>query len=171
MSRVLWFALGVVFAVAAFFVCGYAFISAGGVPMNTSAQPLPLERSVARLALRVAYSPSATLKNPLPLVEQNMLDGAMTYTDHCAVCHGLPGKERTAISKGMFPDPPGLFEEKEMVTDDPDGTIYWKVTNGIRLSGMPAFERTLSDQQRWQVTMLCKHADHLSPAVLSALKQ
>lgn len=108
--------------------------------------------------------------NPLPFSEQNMLEGAMTYADHCAVCHGVPGKPRTAISQGMFPDPPGLFEEKEMVTDDPEGTIYWKVTNGIRLSGMPAFEKTLSEQQRWQVTLLCKHADRLSPDVRNALQ-
>jgi hypothetical protein len=36
---------------------------------------------------------------------------------------------------------------------------------------MPAFEKTLSEQQRWQVTMLCKHADRLSADVRSALQQ
>lgn len=171
MSRLLWFVLGVVFTIAVVFVGGYFFIRGGGVPMGTTAKPLPLEKTVARMALRASYGPSATRTNPLPVSEQNMLDGAMVYTDNCAACHGVPGKARTAFSKGMFPDPPGLFEEKEMVTDDPEGTIYWKVTNGIRLSGMPAFEKTLSEQQRWQVTMLCKHADRLSPAVQSALKQ
>jgi thiosulfate dehydrogenase len=170
MSRVLWFVLGIVFGIAALCAGGYVFIRAGGVPMATSAQPLPLEQTVARMALRASYGPSAALKNPLPPSEQNMLEGAMTYADHCAVCHGVPDKPRSAISKGMFPDPPGLFEKTEMVTDDPDGTIFWKVTNGIRLSGMPAFEKTLSEQQRWQVTLLCKRADHLSADVRSALR-
>ncbi len=169
MSRVLWFGLGIVFGIAVLLVGGYFFVRGGGVPMGTAAEPLPLERTVARIALRASYGPSATRKNPLPVSEQNMLDGAMTYADNCAVCHGVPGKPRTALAKGMFPDPPGLFEAKEMVTDDPEGTIYWKVTNGIRLSGMPAFQKTLSENERWQVTMLCKHADRLSPAVRDAL--
>ncbi len=169
MSRILWFLLGIVFAVVVLFVGGYLFIRGGGVPMGTTAKPLPLEKTVARMALRASYGPSATRTSPLPFNEQNMLEGAMAYADNCAVCHGIPGKPRTSLSQGMFPDPPGLFEPKEMVTDDPEGTIYWKVTNGIRLSGMPAFEKTLSEKQRWQLTMLCKHADQLTPAVRDAL--
>jgi thiosulfate dehydrogenase len=57
-----------------------------------------------------------------------------------------------------------------MVTDDPEGSTYWKVTHGIRLSGMPAFAKTLSDTQRWQITMLVAHADKLSPAVEAELR-
>jgi mono/diheme cytochrome c family protein len=171
MSRLLWFVLGVVFALAVAFVGGYLFIRGGGVPMGTTAKPLPLERTVAQIALRASYGPTATRSNPLAPSEQNMLDAAMVYTENCAVCHGAPDKPRTALSRGMFPGPPGLFEPKEMVTDDPEGTIYWKVTNGIRLSGMPAFGKTLSEQQRWQLTMLLKHADAMTPAVRSALKE
>ncbi len=171
MSRVLWFVLGIVFGLVALAGCAYAFVWSGGVPMAATARPLPLEETVAKMALRAAYGPAASIKNPLETSENNMLEGAMTFADHCVVCHGAPGKPRTAISQGMFPHPPGLFEPKEMVTDDPEGTIFWKVTNGIRLSGMPSFEKTLSEKQRWQVTMLCKHADNLSPSVVSALRQ
>jgi hypothetical protein len=39
-------------------------------------------------------------------------------------------------SKGMYPQPPELFKGKG-VTDDPAGETYWKVANGIRLTGMP----------------------------------
>ena len=56
-----------------------------------------------------------------------------------------------------------------MVTDEPEGITYWKVTHGIRLSGMPGFEGALSNTQRWQVTMLVASADRLSPAVHAAL--
>jgi thiosulfate dehydrogenase len=139
------------------------------VPMGTTATPLPLEKQVAQMALRASYGPDATRTSPLPFSEQNMLEGAMVYADNCAVCHSIPGKRHSAIAAGMFPDPPELFDGREMVTDDPEGTIYWKVTHGIRLSGMPGFEKTLSEPQRWQVTMLLKHADRLSPDVRSAL--
>ena len=69
----------------------------------------------------------------------------------------------------MCPPPPQLFDLKDMVTDDPEGVTYWKVTNGIRLSGMPGFGGALSDTQRWQVTMLVAHAGSLSGAVQAAI--
>ncbi len=74
------------------------------------------------------------------------------------------------MSKAMFPPPPQLFEKQDMVTDDPEGTTYWKVTHGIRLSGMPGFADILSDTQRWQVTMLLAHADKLPPEAQAAFE-
>ena len=56
-----------------------------------------------------------------------------------------------------------------MVTDDPEGTTFWKISHGIRLSGMPRFD-TLPETTRWQVTMLLKHADRLPPAVQASLR-
>ena len=56
------------------------------------------------------------------------------------------------------------MEKEDMMTGDPEGETYWKVTHGIRLSGMPGFGSALSDTERWQVTMLVKHADNIPPA-------
>ncbi len=137
--------------------------------MATTAQPLPLEKAVAKMALRESIGNAADLKDPLPFDDSSMLAGVNAYKQqHCAVCHGAPGQARTAISKGMFPSPPQLFEKEDMVTDDPEGVTYWKLTHGIRLSGMPGFADTLSDTQRWQVTMLVAHADKISPTVQAA---
>jgi mono/diheme cytochrome c family protein len=167
--RLGWFVLGIVTAFMGFVVGGYLFIRAGGIPMDTSARPLPLEKTVARLALRASLGNAKAEKNPLPVDEANMLAGLDQYKEHCAVCHGLPGRPPTAISKGMFPPPPQLLEKGDMVTRDPEGITYWKVTHGIRLTGMPGFEGTLSITQRWQATMLVARADKLSPAVRAAL--
>jgi mono/diheme cytochrome c family protein len=49
------------------------------------------------------------------------------------------------------------------VTDDPAGETYWKVENGIRLSGMPGFKGALTDQQMWQVSILLANAHSLPP--------
>jgi mono/diheme cytochrome c family protein len=90
-----------------------------------------------------------------------MLAGAKLYKNNCAGCHGAPELPRPAISKAMYPPPPQLFEKDDMVTDDPEGETYWKVTHGLRLTGMPGFGGILSDTERWQVTMLVAHADKL----------
>jgi mono/diheme cytochrome c family protein len=60
----------------------------------------------------------------------------------------------------MFPKPTQLFRGKG-VTDDPPSESYWKAANGIRLSGMPSFKKTLTDTQLWQVSQLVAHADQL----------
>jgi len=147
---------------------GYLFVRGGGVSLAVTAPPLPLEKAVARLALRASIGDAQDQKDPLPFDDENMLAGVNTYKEHCAVCHSAPGRPPTAISKGMFPPPPALFDKEGMVTDDPEGVTYWKVTHGIRLSGMPGFAGALSDTQRWQVTMLVAHADKLSLAVQAA---
>jgi len=168
-SRFGWFVLGIVAALVGFAVGGYLFIRFGGVSMQTSAKPLPLERRVAGLALRASLGNAKNDKNPLQVDETNLLAAADLYSEHCSPCHGIPGRQPSLVSKGMFPPPPQLFEKDDMVTRNPEGITFWKVTHGIRLSGMPGFERTLTVTQRWQLTMLVSHADKLPPAVSKAL--
>ena len=48
------------------------------------------------------------------------------------------------------------------MTDDEPGETYWKVANGIRLTGMPGFNQQLSTTEMWQVSLLLAHADKLS---------
>jgi len=166
-SRMGWFLVGFFGAIALIAIGGYLFISAGGVPMATSAAPLPLERTIARMALHASFKAAQDDKDPLPVTDANLTAGATVFHDYCAVCHGTPGAKPDAIAAGMFPDPPQLLQSRDMVTDDPEGITHWVVTNGIRLSGMPAFAKTLSDTQRWQVTMLVAHADKLPPPALT----
>ena len=73
------------------------------------------------------------------------------------------------IAKGMFPKPPHLFKGKG-VTDDEPGETYWKVANGIRLTGMPSFRSGLSETQMWQVSLLLANADKISDRVKQELK-
>ncbi len=163
------FLLGFIVAIVLIVVGAYIFISRGGVPMAASSKPLPLETTVAHMALRASYRNASKEPNPLPVNEENLMAGAHHYHDDCVVCHGTPGSKPTDIAAGMFPTPPQLFDPKEMVTDDPEGVTFWKVTNGIRLSGMPGFKDSHTDTQRWQLTMLLKHADTLPPAVQRVL--
>ena len=69
----------------------------------------------------------------------------------------------------MFPLPPQLFNKDEMVTDDPVGATYWKVANGIRLTGMPGFGETLGTNKAWQISQMLKNADKLPAGTTAAL--
>ncbi len=162
------FFFGILSAILMIFVGGYLFVRSGGISLATTAAPLPFEEKVARMALHASIGTAGSQHNPLTLNDDNLVAGATIYKQHCAVCHGAPEQPPTAISKGMFPPPPQLFEKEDMVTDDPEGVTYWKATHGIRLSGMPGFQNSLSDTQRWQVTMLLAHADKLPQSAQSA---
>jgi hypothetical protein len=61
--------------------------------------------------------------------------------------------------------------EGKGVTDDPPGETYWKVSGGIRMTGMPGFEKSLSTTQMWQVSLLCANADKLPAAAKQSLTE
>lgn len=166
-----WFVIGIATTVAVLIVGGYVFVRAGGVPIATTSHPLPLEERVARTAILASTGNAAEQKNPLAPDDTSMLGGLSVFKQNCAICHSIPGKPRSAISQGMFPSPPQFFEKKDMVVNVPEGVTYWEVTHGIRLSGMPGFEKTLSDVERWQVTTLLAHVDKLSPEIQAALQR
>ena len=64
--------------------------------------------------------------------------------------------------------PPELFPGRG-VTDDPPGETFWKVANGIRLTGMPGFNESLSQTQMWQISLMLANADKLPPSVTAVL--
>jgi thiosulfate dehydrogenase len=105
--------------------------------------------------------------SPIPPTDENLNAGAGIYEDKCEVCHGTKD-EPSAVGKSMFPVAPQLWVKKKNgvvgVSDDPVGNIYWKIKNGIRLTGMPAYGKALTDQQIWQVTLLLSRADKPLPA-------
>lgn len=99
-----------------------------------------------------------------------MQNAAHLYRDNCAICHGVMDGSKSPVAKGMYPKPPELLKGKG-VTDDPPGETYWKVDNGIRLTGMPAFGQSLSQKEMWQISLMLAGADRLSSDVQSILKQ
>lgn len=159
---------GLVLGIAAMLCGAYLYFSLGYAPVATSAPPMPFEERMAKMALHARIAKEAPSGVPVPADEVNLLAGAQLYHEHCAVCHGLNGRSETATAKGMFPKPPQFFQGHG-VTDDPVGETYWKAKNGIRLTGMPAYGPSVSDQQLWQVSLLLAHADKLPPSAQKVL--
>ena len=146
----------------------FLFLELGFMPVATHGKALPLEQWAARTALHAAMKGEENREAPFAATQAHLMNGAKVYLKQCAVCHGLPGSEKSAIAAGMFPRPPHLFKGKG-VTDDPAGESYWRVKNGIRLTGMPGFEKSLSDEELWEVSLLVRDADKLPAGVVSLL--
>ncbi len=151
----------------------YLFLTQGGMPVQArGAKPLPLERFLTSRALHVAIAKDADRPPPVAADEPNLLAGARIYRENCIVCHGAPGeRRRSAIARGMFPRPPALLPPAKGVSDDPPGETYWKVKNGIRLTGMPSFEGALTEAELWQVSVLLARSQALPAPVMAALER
>jgi len=141
----------------------YMYFSSGSAPVATASAPMPFEKMLAGMALHARMDKEVSKTVPITPDEAAYVAGAQIYKDNCAVCHGVPGQAPTAIAQGMFPKPPKLMEGKG-VTDDPAQESYWKVAGGIRMTGMPGYDKTLSTTQMWQVSLLLANADKLPPA-------
>lgn len=162
------FVFGLILGVILVPVIVYLYFLTGMAPVATTAPPMPFEKMFARMALHARLDKEVPKTVPIQADEANYMAGAQVYKENCAVCHGVPDGKETDIAKGMFPDPPKLMQGKG-VTDDPPAESYWKVAGGIRMTGMPGFQKTLSNTQMWQVSLLIANADKLPQTVKDSL--
>ncbi len=170
MKPVTKFIVGFIIGIIVLPIYGWLYFRFGYAPVATAASPMPFEKRLAHMALNARIQKEAPKNAPIQPTDDNLVAGAHLYRTHCSVCHGLPGQSSSAIAKGMFPKPPELFKGHG-VTDDPAGETYWKVANGIRLTGMPAFTHSLTNDQMWQVSLLLAGADKLPADAVTLLRQ
>ncbi len=164
------FLIGLILGILVVPLCLFFYIRSGSAPTAATDAPMPFEKFIARGGLHARINKEAPQRDVASFTTGDLAAGAEVYQKNCAFCHGLPQQPPSAASKGMFPRAPQLFTADDTVTDDPPGVTYWKVKNGIRLTGMPSFKDALTDQQMWQVSALMARADKLPPDVLLELK-
>ncbi|MEE9215235.1 MAG: cytochrome c [Thermodesulfobacteriota bacterium] len=86
------------------------------------------------------------------------------YENMCAGCHGAPGTEP---AEGFNPSPPDLAEKAEELSST---ELFWVTKNGIKMTGMPAFGLSHSDQEIWSIVAFLKQLPDLTPEDYDALK-
>jgi mono/diheme cytochrome c family protein len=158
--------LGFVLGVAAVAVGVAGYLRWGSLPVATADKPFPLEKQIVKVPLNARIARQMQTA-PFGTSEDVYEGGARIYNADCAACHGVPGHD-VVYAKAMYPAAPQLWKKHTRnnavgVSNDEPGETYWKVANGIRLTGMPAYGHILSDTQMWQVTLLLKNADQQLP--------
>lgn len=161
---------GIIVGVALFAVITIAVVYLGWLPAAADSSSMRFEPIIAELGLGARIARQAPSRNVSNMPTADLVAGAHVYKDDCAACHGFPNQTQSPAGSGMFPQAPRLLSPDGMVTNDSAGETYWKVKNGIRLSGMPSFAKILDENQMWQVTAVVKRADKLPPEVLRVLQ-
>ena len=148
-------------------LAAYLYLAFGHPPVATADKHFPLESQIVGIPLQARIAREMPAASPLPVTDENLNAGASLYEDKCEFCHGT-ADEPSAVGKSLFPIAPQFWvahKNGEMdVADDPVGETYWKIKNGIRLTGMPAYGKSLSETQLWQVSLLLSRADKPLPA-------
>lgn len=145
----------------------YLYLAFGKPPVATADPPVPLEEKIVAIPLDARIKREMPARAPIPASDENLNAGAGIFEDKCEFCHGT-ADEPSVMARTMFPRPPQFWVKHQNgdmdVGNDPVGETYWKVKNGIRLSGMPAYGKALSEKQLWQVSLLLSRADKPLPA-------
>lgn len=170
------FLLGLILGLLILPACVFGYFRAGHPPVAVADKPFPLEKQIVRVPLAARIDKEMPQSAPIEASETNLATGAQVYRQECAACHGLYGKP-SDFGAHMYPKAPQLWAPHGHsgvvgVSDDPVGETEWKVVNGIRLTGMPSFEKVLNPTQIWQVSLLLKQAaGPLPPEVMQTIQQ
>ncbi|MGA2696983.1 MAG: cytochrome c [Terriglobales bacterium] len=157
------FIFGIIIVFLAVILGGLAAINFGWVPTRADATPPAWETRIASNALDASMERHAPrIANPVPPTDENLIEGMKIYTMNCAVCHGTLDLKPSPLEHSLYPPPPQLIL---MPPDDPEWHIYYSVRTGVRYSGMPAWNKTLSDDELWKVTAFLTRLDKLPPNV------
>jgi mono/diheme cytochrome c family protein len=163
------FILGIIATLLVLGLFGLAVATLGLVPTNADATPPRLERRVAVSALDASMGRHAPrVSSPIPPTDENLIDGMKVYTMNCSMCHGTLDNQPSPLERSFYPPAPQLILDP---LDDPESRIYYAVRSGVRYTGMPAWNKALSDQDIWKVTAFLARIQTLPPGVRDYWKQ
>jgi mono/diheme cytochrome c family protein len=166
MKTFLAFLLGLIAVPLAVFL----YFKVGSPPVAVADKPLSFEKQIVKVPLHARINAEMPKSAPISATPEVLNAGAQLYEDKCEFCHGTADSPSSA-GGNMYPAAPQLWKKHKSgvvgVSDDPVGETWWKVKNGIRLTGMPSYGKILTDTQIWQVSLLLSMADKPLPAEAS----
>ena len=135
-------------------------------------KPTAAEGAIAGALRHFAVPRKArAMKNPIELDDRVLSAGRAHWADHCAPCHGLNGKGDTETARGMYPAPPDMSDGSP---DLSDGELFYIITNGVRLTGMPGWgdpRDPHSNEQTWHLVHFIRHLPKVTPAEIEQMRK
>jgi mono/diheme cytochrome c family protein len=105
---------------------------------------------------------------PANVSAAQVMRGFCAYETHCVACHGAAGVARQHWAGGMEPQPPYLLDATQTFRPR---ELFWIVRNGIKMTGMPAWQDSLTDEQVWEVVAWLEASRRLPPQTYVAWRR
>jgi mono/diheme cytochrome c family protein len=128
--------------------------------------PSQAESSLANAAKDVAIPLEAgKKKNPLPDTDEVVSQGREVFLGSCAQCHGADAHGDTNVGRNMTP--PAMDLSSSHVQHWSDAELFWIIQNGVRLTGMPAWRSSISENDSWKLTHFIHNLHRMDAASAS----
>jgi len=124
----------------------------------------PVYSTIEYLRQRAIRSRAEDIKVPALGDQVSLIKGAGNYEAMCAQCHRAPGMQDTELSRGLYPAPPNLSAVRLDARD-----AFWSIKHGIKASGMPAWGKSMSDDDIWNLVALIQKLPDLKADAYRAL--
>jgi mono/diheme cytochrome c family protein len=152
---------GGVITLAVLLVAVTLFVWSGAYEVAADAPHTAIVKAmVATVRERSIESRLGGVKVP-PLGDAHMIaEGGADYDAMCTACHLAPGLAENEMRPGMNPKPPVLWRMKRGSAAEQ----FWVIKHGIKMTGMPAWGVTHTDEEIWNMVAFLQKLPSLSPA-------
>jgi predicted CXXCH cytochrome family protein len=116
-------------------------------------EPPPAETILATWLLHQSVPFGAKISVNPAADPSDVAAGRDLYREKCETCHGYDGSGKTPIGSNEFPRVPTL--RSAAIATTPDGELFYHIRNGIRNTGMPAWD--LPDSKIWQLVAFIRN--------------
>lgn len=142
-------------------LCAGIALTAGFFDFSAARPPGRLEQRLAAFVLNRSIERHAPkVVNPLARSPVAAAAGLALFKTHCITCHGAPGVDPTEGGASLNPPAPGLTLARVQARSD--GELRWIISNGIRMTGMPAFGPSRNEEELWQLVAALRRLPNLS---------
>ncbi len=129
----------------------YIYVSSGSYNVSQLVPHNKITKSVIEMTMGKSIEKRMKgIEIPDNFADSSMIiEGYEHFNGMCVGCHGAPGKDHSEIAEGLYPEPPLLYKQ---ASKEDAQEFFWIIKNGIKMTGMPAFKPTHSDEQIWAIT-------------------
>jgi mono/diheme cytochrome c family protein len=153
--------VGLIIVLALLVTGGLAFIYSGTYNVAATAKDSKvIDWMVETTRKNSILARSENIVVPAHTDERSIAAGGKEFDQMCAYCHGAPGKKPFEAAGDMNPSPPDLGE---VVPKRTPAALFWVIKHGIRMTGMPAWGPTHSDERLWRLVAFLQRLPELSP--------
>ena len=146
---------------------GVAIMYSGAFNVAASEPHGPLGKWILETTMEHSVKMRAASIQSPTLGEERIAKGFREYDEDCVVCHGAPGDERSEVSKGLMPHAPDLAKLGDEWTA---AEIFWIVKHGVKMTGMPAWGKSDTDDDLWNVVAFVRRLPTLSADEYHAMR-
>lgn len=137
----------------------FGFLYSGLYNVSTLKPHTPIVEWILTTTMDQSVKHHAKGIDAASLEKSEVKKGFIHYQEMCVTCHGAPGVTPSEMVEGLLPKPPILTEEG---LDWKPVELFWITKNGIKMTSMPGWGSTHSDEKIWDIVSFLQRLPSLS---------